>query len=167
MKRTGVFWPLVAIVVLTDCASKRWVEDGLVVEHTSHDVIEGVLRFTLSYNTGAAFSTEFGAYQRWILIGTTLAVLGILARLYRSAEPHGRLYVAGLALVCGGAIGNLLDRIRSARGVVDFIDIGFGTSRFYIFNIADVGITLGAAALACALWRYESVRDPGAEVSVS
>ena len=57
-----------------------------------------------------------------------------------------------LALVCGGAVGNLIDRIRSNAGVVDFIDIGFGDSRWPTFNIADMAVSLGAFLLAWVLW---------------
>ena len=61
-----------------------------------------------------------------------------------------------VALVCGGAIGNLADRLRWTEGVVDFIDVGVGSYRFWIFNVADVGVTLGAIALAVLLWRRET-----------
>jgi signal peptidase II len=57
-----------------------------------------------------------------------------------------------LALIFGGAIGNLIDRVRSPQGVVDFIDVGVGAYRWWTFNIADVGITLGALLLGWALW---------------
>jgi signal peptidase II len=58
-----------------------------------------------------------------------------------------------LALVAGGALGNLLDRLRSARGVVDFIDIGVGSYRLWTFNIADLGVTAGGVLLAVLLLR--------------
>ena len=57
-----------------------------------------------------------------------------------------------LALVCGGAVGNLIDRIRSRIGVVDFIDIGFGDWRWPTFNVADMAVSIGAFLLAWALW---------------
>ena len=66
-----------------------------------------------------------------------------------------RLAAAGLALIASGALGNLLDRLRSPRGVVDFIDVGIGDLRFWTFNVADVGITCGAVLLVLALQRAQ------------
>ena len=66
--------------------------------------------------------------------------------------------------MAGGALGNLLDRIRSPRGVVDFIDLGIGDARFYTFNVADVGVTLGAILLAVVLWRdQEQDQNPATD----
>jgi signal peptidase II len=148
-----VFWPLAAMLVLADCASKRAVEAHAPGIGVARPMIDGVVRFTLAYNQGAAFSTHFGAHQRWVLIGLTLAILGLVARWYGEAARAGGAGIAGLALVTGGAVGNLMDRLASDRGVVDFIDVGFGGRRFYVFNVADVGVSIGAALLAYALWR--------------
>jgi signal peptidase II len=153
-----LFWPLASVLVLADCTTKRIVEAGQE-EHVPHTVIDGVLRFTLAYNPGAAFSSRFGPYQRWLLVALTLAILVFLARLYRATAHRGRLYVVAIALVCGGAVGNLLDRLRSPRGVVDFIDLGLGSARFWVFNVADMGVSVGAALLVLALWRLDRERD--------
>jgi signal peptidase II len=75
--------------------------------------------------------------------------------MYRQTTPGDRWLAIGLGLVAGGAIGNLLDRIRSERGVVDFIDIGVGSHRFWIFNVADMGVVIGAGLLAFLLWRRD------------
>ena len=56
-------------------------------------------------------------------------------------------------MIAAGATGNLIDRVRSARGVVDFIDVGIGASRFWTFNVADSGVTCGAVILAIITWR--------------
>jgi signal peptidase II len=87
-----------------------------------------------------------------------LLALGIT---YRRAAANSRLLVTGLALVTGGALGNLYDRVMSARGVVDFIDVGIGATRFWTFNIADVGISAGAILLAASLWRRAESESPG------
>jgi signal peptidase II len=71
----------------------------------------------------------------------------------RACRKRDRLLVFALGLTTGGAVGNLLDRVRSPRGVVDFIDLGFGDARFWIFNLADAGISVGAILLGFALWR--------------
>jgi signal peptidase II len=156
-----VFWPLASLLVLADCSTKRAIEEAAPLVGVPHPVIDNVVQFTLGYNQGAAFSTHLGTYQRPVLIGLALLILVILARSYRVITRTGRVGTAGLALVVGGAVGNLLDRLMSDRGVVDFIDVGFGSSRFYVFNVADVGVSIGAALLAYAIWRSDR-RDPAA-----
>ena len=79
-------------------------------------------------------------------------MLRVLWGLYRETRDRDNLRTFALALLCGGAVGNALDRLRSADGVVDFIDVGVGASRWPTFNVADVAVTLGAALLAWALW---------------
>ena len=83
----------------------------------------------------------------------TIAALGVLAFLYRGPRASERLRVIGVALVTGGTLGNLLDRLRSSAGVVDFIDVGVRNARFWTFNVADMGITIGALLLLLALGR--------------
>jgi signal peptidase II len=85
----------------------------------------------------------------------TVVALLILGRLYVSTQPGDRTRVTALALVCGGAIGNLIDRIRSGRGVVDFLDVGVGSARWPTFNMADVAVSTGAFLLAIVLWAEE------------
>jgi len=156
-RRGRVFWPLAATLVLADCATKRAIESTAPVG-VPQPVLDDVVRFTLAYNQGAAFSTHLGPYQRWVLVGLVLGVLAMLAQAYRRLAAAGRLAVVGLALVAGGAVGNLLDRLISPRGVVDFIDIGLGAVRFYVFNVADVGVSVGAVLLAYAVLRYDALR---------
>ena len=74
---------------------------------------------------------------------------------YRSTPVSDRLRLVAIASVTGGALGNLIDRVRSERGVVDFLDIGFGTVRWPVFNVADIAVTTGALLLALSLWREE------------
>ena len=115
-------------------------------------VIGEWLRFTLVYNPGAAFGLHVGQYSRWIFMILTIVALVILGRLYAATKPGDRARTLALALVCGGAVGNLIDRIHSWRGVVDFIDIGFSDSRWPTFNIADMAVSFGAFLLAWVLW---------------
>jgi signal peptidase II len=68
--------------------------------------------------------------------------------------------VIGVALVAGGALGNLVDRVRSSAGVVDFIDVGVADVRFWTFNVADVGISIGAILLMLALGRWGGATTP-------
>ena len=62
--------------------------------------------------------------------------------------------------MCGGAVGNLIDRLRSPIGVVDFLDIGFGDWRWPTFNVADMAVSVGAFLLAWVLWGEDDVAEP-------
>ena len=105
---------------------------------------------------------SLGSASRWGFTFLALIALATLAVVYHSAGNEDRLQACAIALIAGGALGNLVDRIRSARGVVDFIDIGLGDRRFWTFNVADVGVTCGALLLAWVLWR-RSADVPGVE----
>jgi signal peptidase II len=131
------------------------------VRYVPHDVIGDVVRFTLAYNPGAAFSMSLGPYSRYIFGAFAMVALVVLWRLYRmtgrGARAGDRVRVLALGLAWGGAAGNLVDRFRSPQGVVDFLDIGLGDTRFWTFNIADSAVTVGAVALAWSLSREEQV----------
>jgi signal peptidase II len=161
--KARIFWPLAASVFLTDCASKRVVESVLAPAYVPHDVVGDFVRLTLAYNPGAAMSLSLGPYSRLGFSLLAAAALIVLGALYRRLPTGALLGAAGLALVTGGALGNALDRLRSARGVVDFIDVGVGGLRFWTFNVADMAITVGAVLLAFTLVRSrptaETARD--------
>src|SRR4051812_50064542 len=74
----------------------------------------------------------------------------------RTSPVGDRFRQLALGLVAGGAIGNLIDRVRSGRGVVDFLDVGVGALRWPTFNVADIAVSCGAIALAISLWREEA-----------
>ena len=150
------FWPLAIALLVADCASKRAVESHLPVGEPQ-PVVGEVVRLTLSYNTDAAMGLQFagrGNGSRYLLAGLSVAALAVLGVLYRHTGQGDRRRAIGVALVVGGAIGNLLDRLRSGAGVVDFIDLGIADVRFWTFNLADVGITAGALLLLFTLGRF-------------
>jgi signal peptidase II len=148
------FWTIFLGIVLADIASKRLAVTQLSPPYIPHNVIGNVLRFTLAYNSAGAMSISLGPFTRSWFVVLSLGTLFVLAYMYRHTARDDKPQLAALALICGGAVGNLLDRLRSARGVVDFIDFGIGTHRFWTFNIADVGVTVGTAALTWLLcWR--------------
>ncbi|MGH7636303.1 MAG: signal peptidase II [Gemmatimonadaceae bacterium] len=148
-----LFWGAALAVVLVDFVTKRLAERLLFPPHTPHEVIGDFVRFTLAYNPGAAFSMSLGppAVSRLIFGAFALIALIVLWRLYRESKRNERLKILALGLAWGGAAGNLLDRIRSELGVVDFIDIGVGSTRFWTFNVADSGVTVGAVMLGWVL----------------
>ena len=150
--KEAIFWPVVVAVVTIDQVTKLAAADSLIPRGVPHAVWGDWLRLTLVYNPGAAFGLHIGRYSRGIFMVLTVVALVILARLYAATRPGDILRTLSLALVCGGAVGNLIDRIRSNLGVVDFIDIGFGDSRWPTFNIADMAVSLGAFLLAWVLW---------------
>jgi signal peptidase II len=148
------FWPLAIALLVADCATKRAVESSLPVGEP-RPLVGEVVRFTLSYNTNAAMGFQIGGdSRRLVLSAMTIAALFILGILYHRTRPSERLRVIGVALVAGGALGNLVDRLRSSAGVVDFIDVGVANVRFWTFNLADMGITIGAVMLLLALGRW-------------
>lgn len=161
--KARVFWPLLLGLLLADCSSKRIAEETLTL-HSPREVMGDVVRFTLAYNPGAAFGINVGSASRVVFTVLTLVALVALIGMYRSTPASQRVQVAALALVTGGALGNLFDRLRGASGVVDFIDVGVGSTRFWTFNIADAGITIGAILLAISLWSEpEPEPEPAAD----
>jgi signal peptidase II len=146
------FWGTFLAVVLLDVVTKVTAERVLMPRQLPHDVLGDAVRFTLVFNPGAAFGLNLGPLSRWIFLGLTLLALVILARLYRTSEAGDTPRVLALGLVCGGAVGNLIDRIRSPIGVVDFIDVGIGDHRWPTFNVADMAVSTGALLLAWVLW---------------
>lgn len=146
------FWPAATAIVIGDFASKRAAEAVLPL-HVPRDVVGEWVRLTLTYNPGAAMNVSLGGFSRIGLSLVAVAMIGVLVRLYRAAAPTDAWQALALGLVCGGALGNLLDRLRSARGVVDFIDVGTDSWRFWTFNVADAGVTVGALLLAAIYWR--------------
>ena len=144
------FWAIGGTVVVLDILTK-W----LAVQYLSprpRPIIGDWLTFQLVYNTGAAFGINVGPYSRWVFLVLALLALAVLGSMVRHAKPGDLLRLAALGLVCGGAVGNLIDRVRSAHGVVDFIDVGLGAYRWPTFNIADSAVTVGAVVLAYVLW---------------
>ncbi len=150
--RDRIFWSLVILVAAADIATKRWAEQALGL-HVPQDVLTPWLRWTLTYNTGAAMNLSLGAASRIVFSAIALGMLVYLFRLYRQSAPTARATPAALALIAAGAFGNLLDRLRHTKGVVDFIDVGTAEWRFWTFNVADMGVTIGALLLALLLWR--------------
>ena len=148
-----LFWPILGTVVIVDQITKYMAERFLVPMRVPHEVIGETVRLTLVYNPGAAFGLNVGPYSRWVFMVLTIGALFILGRLYVTTLPGDRPRTIALALVCAGAVGNLIDRIHSAPGVIDFVDIGIGQQyRWPTFNVADMAVSIGAFLLAWVLW---------------
>lgn len=159
------FWVIVAITVALDFVTKALAVEHLVPRHMPHEIIGNVVRFTLAYNPGAAFGMHLGPASRWIFAGLSVVIVGVLLRATGDLTRTSRLAAFGVPVIVGGAVGNLLDRIRLREGVVDFIDIGIGTTRFWTFNVADTAVTIGAICLVLALWREDRALQEAARAA--
>lgn len=159
-----VFWITAGLVIVIDFITKLVAESALL--HTAAVSIFGDwFQLRLVYNRGAAFGLHVGPLSRWVFLGVAVVAIVVLARMSRSSPVGDRFRQVALGLVAGGAAGNLVDRIRSARGVVDFLDVGIGTLRWPTFNVADIAVSCGAIALALSLWREDTRRAAPEPVS--
>lgn len=153
-----LFWVVVGGVVIADLITK--LVAAAVLSRVPVRVIGDWVQLQLVYNPGAAFGLNIGEYSRWVFLILALVALIVLGSMVRSSGPTQWFRLVALGLICGGAIGNLIDRIRSPRGVVDFIDVGIGDLRWPTFNVADVAVTCGAVALALVLWQKGGRPEP-------
>lgn len=156
---SGLFWPVLVLVTAIDFCTKALAVSQLLPQRVPREVYGEWVRFSLVHNPGAAFGLSVGPHSRWIFMVLTIVALVILWRLYVATRQGDFVRTLSLALVCGGAIGNLIDRVHFKQGVVDFIDIGFGDSRWPTFNIADMAVSLGAFLLAWVLWGEDTERE--------
>ncbi|MGH7475827.1 MAG: signal peptidase II [Longimicrobiales bacterium] len=141
----------VAVIILAvDLLSKRWALLALAYGETER--LLGLVPLTLAFNTGLAFGFEIQGVNRGVLLLMTTLILALLIALLRAQRPGDPYRWIGVGLVCGGATGNLYDRLRWTGGVVDFfgpVDLGF--MLWPIFNVADMSITTGALFLAASI----------------
>jgi signal peptidase II len=143
-----VTWMVVAVVVVIADQLTKWA----IVEWVPlYDKIplNSFINLTHQKNSGAAFSflADAGGWQRWFFVVLATGVSAVIAVwLWRIRNDGQTVLSAGLALVLGGAVGNLIDRILLGH-VTDFIQVWFGSWAFPSFNIADAGISVGAAFL--------------------
>jgi signal peptidase II len=150
---SGWRWlPLTLAVIVLDQASKSWMLHHFFLFERVH--LSPLLDIILTYNTGAAFSmlADASGWQRWVFmvlaLGVSVALIVWMRRL--AAATHG-LIACGLALIVGGALGNLIDRVRLGH-VIDFIYPHWGLHYFPAFNVADSAITVGAGLLLLDAW---------------
>jgi signal peptidase II len=146
-----LFWSVATIVLVADQVTKVLAERFLA-RRLPFEVFGEFVQLRLVFNEGAAFGIHLGEYSRWIFFGLAVIALFVLASMVRATRAGDRLRVWALSLLCGGATGNLIDRLRNPEGVVDFLDVGVGLRRWPTFNVADSAITVGAIALALSLW---------------
>ena len=157
-RKLAMLGGLLPTILLADILTKRWALDVLAAlpGWSMPDFMGGYVPLTLAFNTGAAFGISIGDDPRWFFIPVALLALGLMIVLMVRARGDDYVRTVSLSLVIAGALGNLIDRVRWDRGVVDFIgpvDLGF--MHWPIFNVADMAISCGAVLLAVSFWMEE------------
>jgi signal peptidase II len=145
--RLRFLWLTLAVVLL-DRATKSWFESQ-TAEDWRHEVIHHFLYLVRASNPGIAFSFFADSTSPWtriILIAGSVVVIAVLAWLLVAGHSGSRLTAAGLALLLGGATGNVTDRILHGA-VTDFFEVWLGAYHYPAFNVADSAITIGAALI--------------------
>ncbi len=145
---------LSAVVIVLDQLSK-WLMTSWLDQHQTVPVLPS-FNLTLAHNYGAAFSflASAGGWQRWFFVILAVAVSLVLIIWLKKLQHHARLEAASLALILGGAIGNVIDRLIYGY-VVDFLDVYYGSYHWPAFNIADSAICVGAVLLIFDSFRHK------------
>ncbi len=155
LPRPEVWFGLAAVVIGLDQASKLWV----LASFHLHEVlpVTGFFNLVLVFNSGAAFSflSDAGGWQKWFFIVLALAISGWLVWEIRRHASE-RLLSTAFSLVLGGALGNVIDRVRFGA-VVDFLDFHVAGWHWPAFNVADSAITIGVVLL---LWQQLNYKEP-------
>jgi len=153
-------WVSAAVLVLDQCT--KLLADAMLSLHDSIGLLP-VLAIRKAYNSGAAFSFlgDASGWQRWFFIALACAVIVLLVIWLRRLQPAHRWTALALALILGGAAGNLVDRAVYGH-VIDFIDLYYGSWHWPTFNVADSAITIGAFLLLLEAFtsRHETASGP-------
>ena len=145
------------ITLVLDQATKFLVEMLFPLYH-SRPIFGDVLRLTYIRNAGAAFGLSFGSPVVMFVIAVVVTGLIALMIVTGRFKSYGRMGKTALVMVLGGGVGNLIDRIRLGE-VIDFIDMGIGSYRWPVYNVADIFVTVGIAFLLYSYTFSEPSRD--------
>lgn len=159
--RLAWLW-LSLLVFVVDQASKFWFDNNLTM-YQQIVIIPDYFSWTLAYNTGAAFSflADAAGWQRWFFAAIAVVVSGVLVVWLKRLKPGETWLAVALALVLGGALGNLVDRVVFGH-VVDFILLHWHQQWYFpAFNVADMAITGGAILLALDMFKSEKSGETG------
>lgn len=137
------------VVVVLDQLTKAWVRSTMTLNETI-PVVGDVVRLTYIHNEGAAFGLSVGPHSSQVFLVLAAVASVLVLYLLLSAPREERMQRVALALILGGALGNIIDRVRWSM-VVDFIQVGVAGHFWPIFNVADSAVTVGAVLLA---WTY-------------
>lgn len=159
-KRYLIFFPTVFLVVALDQMTKSYITAGML-PHESFTVVEGFLNITYVRNPGAAFGFLAHASPIWrfvFFMAITVLAAGLILYYVIKSEGEEPCLICVLSLILGGALGNLIDRLRFGE-VVDFIDVYFKTYHWPAFNIADSAISLGAFFMLLEMFNRRKRRE--------
>ena len=147
-RANALVWLRLSIAVVGLDQLVKFVVMSMLQPYVPHPVIPGILNWTLAFNTGAAFSflADQQGWQRWLFALLAIVVSAVLMRWLAHTRRSDWRTALPLALVIGGALGNLIDRMRLGH-VTDFIQVYFGSWPFPSFNVADSAISVGATLL--------------------
>ena len=157
----AVKWYGLSLLVLIIDQWTKWLAETKLTFQEPVSVIEPILNWTLAYNYGAAFSflADAGGWQKWFFSGLALLMSLFLITYLLKAPRQAKLLSLGLALVLGGAVGNLIDRLLHGH-VIDFIHVHYADAWHYpIFNIADMGISVGVVLIVIDMLFLEKKRQ--------
>jgi signal peptidase II len=162
-KESGIRWLwIAALVIIVDQLTKLWIENNMVLGESIY--VLPVFNIVRAHNPGAAFSflADAGGWQRWAFsifaIGASIAFVYWLRAVSIATQA---LLACGLALILGGAVGNVIDRVEHGF-VVDFLQVHWGGAYFPAFNVADSAISIGAVLVVLDVV-LESVREKRAK----
>ena len=161
--RLGWLW-LTVLVLVIDLTSKVYFDNALQM-YQQIVVIPDLFSWTLAYNTGAAFSflADASGWQRWFFAAIAIVVSVVLVIWLKRLKRHETLLAVALAMVLGGALGNLYDRVVLGH-VVDFILVHWQSRWFFpAFNLADTFITIGAILLALDMFKSDKSAKEAAQ----
>lgn len=151
MKNWPWFFVSVAVIVI-DQLSKYWVSAHLIPYEPN--VLCALMNLTVAYNTGAAFSFlhNSGEWHRWFFASFSFVMSVVITIWILRLLPKARLQLIAFSLILGGAVGNLIDRLRVGY-VIDFIQVHYQSHYFPIFNLADSAICIAGFILLLDLWK--------------
>lgn len=137
---------LSALIIVLDQITKVIANTYMALYETIE--LAPFINLTLAYNEGAAFSflSDAGGWQRWFFAVLAVTVSAVLVVWLRRLPPSEKFVAVALALILGGAIGNVIDRVYLGY-VIDFIDVYYGRAHWPAFNVADSAISIGAVML--------------------
>ncbi len=152
-----MIWLWLAPLILALDQLTKWMVASTMVESQSIPVLGDFFRLTFIHNRGAAFGIDVGSPLLHLLF--SLVALGALGWMFYTAPPGARLLRCSLSMVLGGALGNIVDRMRIEK-VVDFFDFGLGDLRWPVFNVADTFVTIGIFLLVLTYSRTQEAETP-------
>ena len=156
---SSLIWLWLSVLMFAADRLTKVIAESTLQEYQISPVISGFFDFTLLYNPGAAFGflATAGGWQRWLF--TLLAVvMSVVLVIWIKRTPREIWWLnSGLALILGGALGNLYDRVMQGQ-VVDFLSFHFGSYYFPAFNLADIAISCGAFLLIVDMLFFEKKR---------